>query len=301
MQDTETPAPKPIVLFLCTANAARSQMAEALLRRFAGDTFDARSAGIAPRPIHPLTHRVMSEIGIDTSAQRSKGVREFLGRLPIHTAIIVCAQAQQHCPALYPFALQTLYWPFDDPAAEELDRDEQLVRFRVIRDAIADQLSNWLTTSAGRLQKAPEIQPGARPSQILYAKVPTASKPALTPRLAAQKPAALDDQLDSELFKALADPTRTRLLASLVKCGRPCSVTEVAACCYVDFSVVARHLGLLARAGVLEATKEGRTVWYVARCEDLAARLRALADAIEDSSPPRSDGDAPGRDGAPSN
>ncbi|MCA9245173.1 MAG: helix-turn-helix transcriptional regulator, partial [Phycisphaerales bacterium] len=71
----------------------------------------------------------------------------------------------------------------------------------------------------------------------------------------------MDRQLDTDLFKALGDPTRARLLACLLKCGRPCSVTEVAECCAVDFSVVARHLGLLARVGVLDSEKKGRTVW----------------------------------------
>ncbi len=105
------------------------------------------------------------------------------------------------------------------------------------------------------------------------------------PQQAARRRAAVDRRLDTDLFKALADPTRARLLACLVKCGRPCSVTEVAKCCAVDFSVVARHLGLLARAGVLTVEKKGRTVWYTPRCTDLSARLRALADAIDEWRP----------------
>ena len=95
----------------------------------------------------------------------------------------------------------------------------------------------------------------------------------------------MDRRLDTELFKSLGDPTRARLLACLVKCGRPCSVTEVAECCDVDFSVVARHLSLLARAQILDARKEGRIVWYQARCADLCKRLRALADAIDEWCP----------------
>jgi ArsR family transcriptional regulator len=106
-----------------------------------------------------------------------------------------------------------------------------------------------------------------------------------TPKLAATRPAAVDRRLDTSLFKALADPTRARLLACLMKCGRACSVTEVAECCAVDFSVVARHLGLLARAGVVIAEKKGRTVWYRPRCAELSARLRALADAIDEWRP----------------
>lgn len=106
-----------------------------------------------------------------------------------------------------------------------------------------------------------------------------------SPARAARRRAAVDKRLDTELFKALADPTRAKLLACLMKCRRPCSVGEVAECCEVDFSVVARHLGLLARAGVLDAEKKGRTVWYNARCADLSARLRGLADAIDECCP----------------
>ncbi|MFG0283078.1 MAG: ArsR/SmtB family transcription factor [Phycisphaerales bacterium JB039] len=106
-------------------------------------------------------------------------------------------------------------------------------------------------------------------------------QPPASPRHAARRRAPVDRLLDPELFKALADPTRVRLLACLVKCARPCSVSEVAECCSVDFSVVARHLTLLARAGVLAADKQGRTVWYAPRTADLTAHLRQLADALD--------------------
>lgn len=105
--------------------------------------------------------------------------------------------------------------------------------------------------------------------------------PPASPRAAARRRTELDRRLDLEFFRALADPTRARLFACLIKCRRPCSVTEVAECCAVDFSVVARHLGILARAGILSAEKKGRTVWYAARREELTARLRGLADAID--------------------
>jgi ArsR family transcriptional regulator len=115
-------------------------------------------------------------------------------------------------------------------------------------------------------------------------------KPPATPKAATRRRAAIDKLLDTELFKALADPTRVSLLACLVKCGRPCSVTEVAECCSVDFSVVARHLALLARVGALDATKEGRTVWYSPRCTHLTQHLRALADSIDEWCCTESDG-----------
>jgi len=103
-----------------------------------------------------------------------------------------------------------------------------------------------------------------------------------TPKRAARQRSKLDRLLDPDFFKVLGEPTRARLFACLVKCGRPCSVTEVAECCSIDFSMVARHLGALARAGVLDASKEGRTVWYSAKSGEIAARLRDLANAIDE-------------------
>jgi ArsR family transcriptional regulator len=110
-----------------------------------------------------------------------------------------------------------------------------------------------------------------------------AKRPPSTPLQASRRPAALDRRLDPAIFKPLADPTRCRILACLVKCGRPCSVTEVAACCDLDFSTVARHLNALARGGWLGATKDGRWVRYDADAAALAARFRELADAVEDA------------------
>lgn len=95
----------------------------------------------------------------------------------------------------------------------------------------------------------------------------------------------IDDLLDPALFRALCDPTRAGLLACIAKCGRGCSVGEVAECCSVDVSVVSRHLALLARAGVLESEKQGRSVTYRVRYADLSATLRALADAIDECCP----------------
>ena len=95
-----------------------------------------------------------------------------------------------------------------------------------------------------------------------------------SPKQAARRAGRIDQALDVELFKALSDPTRVRLLACLAKCGRVCSVTEVAECCSVDFSVVSRHLAMLADAGVLESDKQGRTVFYQVRYERLGAALR---------------------------
>ncbi|MCI0632230.1 MAG: metalloregulator ArsR/SmtB family transcription factor [Phycisphaerales bacterium] len=106
-----------------------------------------------------------------------------------------------------------------------------------------------------------------------------------TPKQAGQRRSQIDKVLDPGLFKALSDPTRIRLLACLAKCGRMCSVTEVAECCSVDFSVVSRHLSMLADAGVLDSRKEGRTVFYQVQYERLSSTLRSLADAIDNCCP----------------
>lgn len=109
--------------------------------------------------------------------------------------------------------------------------------------------------------------------------------PAPTPRAAARRRARFDALIDPALHRALAEPVRLRLLSCLLKCARPCSVTEIAACCSIDFSMVARHLATMARAGLLDVNKSGRTVWYQARGPALAAAFRRLADAIDELAP----------------
>lgn len=101
-----------------------------------------------------------------------------------------------------------------------------------------------------------------------------------TPKAAAACCGPVDELLDPEFFRALCDPTRLRLFSCLAKCGRACSVSEVAECCAVDLSVVSRHLRLLESAGILASTKSGRVVSYEVRYGEVATTLRRLADAI---------------------
>jgi len=107
----------------------------------------------------------------------------------------------------------------------------------------------------------------------------------LTPKLAAGRCGPIDDLLEPEFFKGLCDPTRLKLLGCIAKCGRGCSVSEVAECCSVDFSVVSRHLALLERSGIVESAKEGRVVRYTVKYRHLVQRLRSLADAVESYDP----------------
>jgi ArsR family transcriptional regulator len=113
-----------------------------------------------------------------------------------------------------------------------------------------------------------------------------------TPRQAARVSRPIDGLLNPDVFKALSDPTRLRLLACLAKCGRACSVGEVAGCCAVDLSVVSRHLSALEDAGVLESNKEGRSVSYRVRFAEMAGMFRSLADALEECCPEECPGGA---------
>ena len=132
------------VLFLCTHNSARSQMAEAFLRKYGADRFAAYSAGLEPQGIHQLTERVMSEIGVSLAGQYSKDVAEYMGKLHFGYLITVCANAEKNCPAVFPGVGQRMHWAFDDPAAFEGTDEDKLQKFREIRDQIDRQIQKWL-------------------------------------------------------------------------------------------------------------------------------------------------------------
>ncbi|HEY3395126.1 MAG TPA: arsenate reductase ArsC [Lacipirellulaceae bacterium] len=133
------------VLILCTRNTARSQIAEALLKKHAADRFNVYSAGLRPDTVHPFVEPVMNEIGVAVGGQYSKDVGEYLGKLTVHHLIIVCNQVEQHCPWLFPGALHRHFWPFDDPAAVEGTEDKRRDAFRRIRDQIDQRLQAWLS------------------------------------------------------------------------------------------------------------------------------------------------------------
>lgn len=139
---------RPVVLFLCTGNSARSQMAEAFFKKYAGDRLEIHSAGLEPRSIHPLTIQVMNEVGISLDGHRSKAVGEFLGKLSVRYAIVVCERAEQACPKLWPFTKQRLFWPFEDPAALAGSESERLAKFREVRDQIDEKIKCWLSTES---------------------------------------------------------------------------------------------------------------------------------------------------------
>ncbi len=139
---------KTKVLFLCTGNSARSQMAEALLRHYSDDKFEAYSAGLEPKGINPNTIQVMNEIGIDMSGHSSKGVREYMGKMHFGYLITVCANAEERCPTTFPGVGQRLHWAFEDPAAFEGSQEAKLQKFREVRDLIDARIQVWLKEQA---------------------------------------------------------------------------------------------------------------------------------------------------------
>ena len=143
------------VLVLCGRNSARSQMAEVFLRKHGADRFEVHSAGMEATKIHPLTLRVMEEIGIPLEGQRSKGAREYLGKLTVHDLIVVCARTERECPKLFPGALNRHFWPFPDPAAVNGPLDEKLAAFRDVRDQIERRVLEWLDEPDTEQQRGP--------------------------------------------------------------------------------------------------------------------------------------------------
>lgn len=133
------------VLFICSANSARSQLAEALLARRGGEQFEVHSAGLESTGVHPMTVRVLNEIGIDWSDAESTSLDSLIGHVYFDYAVIVCAAAAERCPRLYPSARTVLKWPFDDPAAIRDDEPAQLDGFRRVRDEIAERIDAWMT------------------------------------------------------------------------------------------------------------------------------------------------------------
>ncbi len=135
---------KPKVLFLCTGNSARSQMAEGLLRALAGEQFEIFSAGTEPKGrILPEVQQAMREIGVDISGQWSKSVTEYLSKAVFTHVITVCADAEENCPVVFLNMGTHHHWAFDDPA--KVDEEHRLTTTRRVRDQIEHRLRLWLT------------------------------------------------------------------------------------------------------------------------------------------------------------
>jgi arsenate reductase len=141
------------VLFVCTGNSARSQIAEALLRDFGGGDFETFSAGTEPKGVSPFAVRVLDEIGIDWSGAQSKSVMDFVGR-PFDYVITVCDRARQTCP-VFPGEHNSLHWGLDDPAEVDGTDGQKLEAFRRTRTEVATRLRPFVEL-ARRARSAPE-------------------------------------------------------------------------------------------------------------------------------------------------
>lgn len=143
------------VLFLCTGNACRSQMAEALLRELGGEDFEVASAGTDPQPIHPLTRTVMRELGMDLAGQSPKSLERYLGEA-FDFVITVCDKTRDRCPN-FPGDNERIHWSFADPAQVGGAPAEQLQAFRQVRNEIRDRLRPWIALQRRRLQETPPL------------------------------------------------------------------------------------------------------------------------------------------------
>lgn len=136
---------KKRVLILCTGNSCRSQMAEGVLRHYGGDRFEVFSAGTHPTTVNETAIKVMNEIGIDISHQRSKHVKEFLGQR-FHYVVTVCDQANETCPS-FPKGLKRFHWCFPDPPHGKDLTVEILNEFRRVRDMIHEKFKSFALNS----------------------------------------------------------------------------------------------------------------------------------------------------------
>jgi arsenate reductase (thioredoxin) len=130
------------VLFLCTHNSARSQMAEGLLRHLAGNSFEVHSAGTEATSVRPEAIEAMSELGADISGQESKTLERYLGE-PFDYVVTVCDDANEACP-VFPGAENRLHWSIQDPSRAEGSDEERLEVFRKARDEIQARISKEL-------------------------------------------------------------------------------------------------------------------------------------------------------------
>jgi arsenate reductase len=158
---TESATQPMRVLFLCTHNSSRSQIAEGLLRARGGAAYEVFSAGTEPRVVHPLAIKVMQEIGIDIRDHRAKSLEEFRDQPPMDLVVTVCDGAAEACP-YFPNARWQVHWGFPDPSRVEGSKEERLAAFRHIRNLIAARIRQFLdfqpATSLEKLYAAAKAQ-----------------------------------------------------------------------------------------------------------------------------------------------
>lgn len=138
---------RPKTLFICVHNSGRSQMSEAFLKHYAGDRFDAQSAGLEPGNLNPLVVEAMAEIGIDISQNKTKSVFDVWrsGELFQYVVAVCDAASAEKCP-IFPGPTTRLHWSFPDPSKVPGTYEQKLQKVRQIRDQIASRIQDWLTS-----------------------------------------------------------------------------------------------------------------------------------------------------------
>jgi arsenate reductase len=163
MGDRASTSGGPIrVLFVCTGNSARSQMAEAILRREGGGDFEVFSAGVSPRGVHPLTVRALADIGIDVSGAQSKSTDQFINER-FDFVVTVCDRARESCP-FFPGGHEQLHWGFDDPAEAAGTEAEQLAVFRRVMLEIAGRLKTFMPLARRAREATAAVTAGGDPA-----------------------------------------------------------------------------------------------------------------------------------------
>ena len=135
---------KPKVLFVCTGNSCRSQMAEGLLKHYGNGVFEVYSAGLRPSYVHPLAIKAMAELDIDITNQYSKTVNEFISQ-EFSYVITVCDSAKKLCP-VFPGKYKALHWSIEDPASTSGTEEEMMKVFRKVRQNILEEVRYFITT-----------------------------------------------------------------------------------------------------------------------------------------------------------
>ncbi|MCB2192849.1 MAG: arsenate reductase ArsC [Deltaproteobacteria bacterium] len=135
---------KDRVLFVCVHDSARGQMAQAYLRKMAGDRFEVQSAGLDPAPVNPLAVAVMAEQGLDLSRNKAQNVFDLYREGHLYTYVItLCTESEDRCP-MFPGITKRLHWPFSDPSELEGDHEQKMAAARHIRDQIKREVQSFI-------------------------------------------------------------------------------------------------------------------------------------------------------------
>src|SRR5437899_2266962 len=250
---------KQRVLFLCTHNSARSQMAEGLLRSLAGDRFDVASAGTEATRMHPLAIRAMADVGIDLSRHTSKSVETLLDQ-PWDHVITVCDSANERCP-IFPKPTHRLHWSFPDPSQARGTTGDRLNVFRRVRDEIAARLEAWLETMAAATRGG-----GSTVEVVSLADKFVKYSDARAPRIVGE----------ANAIHARASRTRLEVFFFLVRARREVPAGEIQAELEIPGPTLSHHLDRLRRAGLVQSRKEERFMYYSTRPEMVSELVRLL-------------------------